>query len=328
MRINNIICRIKCFLLSIVVFCSMVGSDVVHASSKKNPSRTDNLYATEPNGKMDYDKDTIKLGNKIYYTLDNSFYCYNIKTKKKNKIVSIPGKVYAVFYSNKCFYIVSSDGSDNYDVYKINIKKKKYKKFLDDIDCFIGYAGKKYWFLENGILKSTVKKQTSAKEYDTADFVRLVDDFICCGVDVDSDSPKYFYIDAKTEQKKKLKNYKEFAKKVGEINIHNSCSYPEKGINNWKCASYKCKNIARDCDDNDGMYYILFGTKNVVITKNKKTKTIFKSPPKKKSTVVCIFDKYIVICIYSKTKMNYVLLDNNGKTIGKLGSEHIPKEWK
>lgn len=313
------------------------------AAAKKYVTRTDNLFV---NDKGDFYKDTIKIGNNIYYTLDDKLYSYNVKTKKKKKVVTIEGGADILYYSNKSFYVANTYGNITekvneyyekkyYDIYRIDIKNKTATKFLDDVDGFAGYCKGKYWYVFNGSLMSTDGDQNSAIDYN----IKEVSDFtldisnIYYSQEVKTlksnvtelapeedmyDSTVYYYqLDASTGESKKISSNKYYKIK----GMGTALTFPEKGVNNGRSSSI-FKNISGNWNHFETQYFNDSGIRNVQTFKKNKNIKFYTGPKKKFSQAVCIFNKYIVVRIAGKNKSNYVLLNNKGKVIGKLGSEN------
>ena len=317
-------------LLIVIIVLSETMIGQVNAASKKRIARTDNLFVRND---RDFSKDTIKVGNKIYYTLDNTFYCYNLKTKKKTKIIKLDYRADSIYYSNKTFYIVTSNDAQikektsysttyYYDVYKLNIKKKTSELFLDDIDLFIGYGSGSIWFVKNNCLTSTINAESDSVTYDISDIsmASFVGDNIYLYVSKkDSDDKNVitcYTFDPKTCKEKEI-NYSKFSDMVIPIA---GLTFPEKNINNGGTSSI-CKNLTPGWKNSDTGYFNNDGLRKVQTFKNKKMVTFYKGPKKKVSQVVCIFDKYVVVRVSSKKESSYVLLNKKGKKVGNLGSE-------
>ncbi len=337
-----------CWIVLLLAVGMLFTERTVQAASKKYVTRTDNLFVRD---KGDFAKDTIKVGNKIYYTLNNGFYCYNIKTKKKQKLVKIPGGADILFYSNKTFFVantygnpteqIDEDDEENikyyYDIYKINIKAKSVTKFLNDVDSFIGYSGGKYWYIANGSLMATVSNQENAVEYNTPKissgipdsnyvyYVEVIKTPKTDVTDVDDEEDKYDYvttyykINATTGVKKKITE-SQYLKKA---DIGTFYTFPEKGVNNGRSSSIS-KNLSFNWNYGEAHYFNDNGKRYVQTFKKKEKINFYKGPKNKFSEAVCIFDKYVVVRVASvsgKKTANYVLLNNKGKVVGKLGSE-------
>ena len=322
--------KLTSVLLIVIIVLSETMIGPVNAASKKRIARTDNLYVRNDG---DFSKDTIKVGNKIYYTLDDTFYCYNVKTRKKSKIIKLNGRADSIYYSNKCFYVVLSDEekikekTDSYttyfkDVYKLNLKKKTTELILDDIDIFIGYSSGSIWFVKNNGLTSTINAESDSVTYGISDISRA--SFVGSSI--------YLYVSKKDSNDKTINTYFSFNPKTckeKEIDYSKyndmvipmaTLSFPEKNINNGGTSSI-CRNLTPGWKGWDAQYFNDDGIRKVQTFKNKKKITFYKGPKKKVSQVVCIFDKYVVVRVSSKKESSYVLLNKKGKKVGNLGSE-------
>ena len=329
------ICRVVAIIFTILyIFEAFSEGNSVQAASKYL-TRNDNLWVwnNEPMG-----KDTIKIDNMIYYTLDDYFYSYNIDSKERNKIVKIKGDADYLYYSNCKFYVLTTVGNKlkknkygteikKYDVYRIDIENRKSEKFLDDITRFVGYSDGKYWFEKNGKLMSITGIHKKAKKYFNAN------GSVLCNKSI------YFYSQKKVKKTKKnisgIKNiYHKFNISTGKSSkisekkyfkfkgVMTEIYYPEKGVNNGGTSSI-IKNLAGDWSYYEDMFFNDKGPRIVQTFKKGQTKKtdLYTGPKNKTSMAACLLKDYIVVRISSKKSSELILIDYKGNYVGSLGKE-------
>ena len=321
------------FTLLFILEASSAGSNVQAAS--KYLTRTDNLWVcnNEPMG-----KDTIKLENIIYYTLDNYFYSYNLDSKERTKIVKIKGDADYLYYSNYRFYVLTTVGNKlkkdkygteikKYDVYRIDIENRKSEKFLDDITRFVGYSDGKYWFEKNGKLMSITGIHKKAKKYVNASGSVLLNQNIYFYTTKKAKKTKYnrsgiknIYHKLNTSTGKSSKvSEKKYMKCKGYMT---DICYPEKGVNNGGSSSI-LKNLAGDWSYYEDMFFNDKGPRIVQTIKKGQTKKtdLYTGPKNKTSMAACLLKDYIVVRISSKKSSELILIDYKGNYVGSLGKE-------